>query len=356
MKIDTEEKTTSLKLDEQFFAKFFSDVRLGEKPADQCTDEEIMAGAIPKLWSKALEKEFEKRLWLKRYIGKSGFPAIVEKDELLENPGDTIWINKINLLQASGDLGTQHTLSGQEEKLSPSRVGLIPERKGNAICWPHIMTRKVPFDLKNESKDLLAYWAAEKLERMLLASAVTGGTVIYAGTATSAGTITGTDVLTADAIKRAWAILSGNSAPSVDGAVGSYIALTHGWAEADLMNDPEWLNAVRYRQEKDRVAGSPFSGRFGTWMDVQVMSTALIEPTLNEDSPGTEYYETLVLGGRALALAFGLGGEGMPRLRWLSKISDWQEQSGVGTDFYVSTEILNSESVVRIRHAATSPL
>lgn len=152
-------KTTSLKLDEQFFAKFFSDVKLGEKPADQCTDEEIMAGAIPKIWSKVLEKEFEKRLWLKRYIGKSGFPAIVEKSELLENPGDTIWINKINLLTSSGDLGQTHTLSGQEEQLSPSRVGLIPTRKGNAICWPHIMTRKVPFELKSESKDLLAYWA-----------------------------------------------------------------------------------------------------------------------------------------------------------------------------------------------------
>lgn len=180
--------------------------------------------------------------------------------------------------------------------------------------------------------------------------------MIYAGTATSAANITQTDVLTADAIKRAWAILSGNSAPSVDGAIGSYIALTHGWAEADLMNDPEWLNAVRYRAEKDKVAGSPFSGRFGTWMDVQVMSTALIEATLSEASPGVEYYETIVLAGRALALAFGLGGEGMPRLRWLSKVSDWQEQSGVGTDFYVDTGILNAPSIVRIRHACTSPL
>ncbi|MBA7496324.1 hypothetical protein ES702_06923 [subsurface metagenome] len=357
MEIQTKDKTGILKLDEEFFAKFFShDIRLGEKPPDQCTDEEIMAGAIPKIWSKALEKEFEKRLWLSRYIAKTGFPAIVEKSELLENPGDKIWINRVNLLKAQGDLGTNRTLSGNEEQLSLSRVGLMPVRKGNAICWPHIMTRKVPFALKDEAKNLLAYWAAEKFEKLLLTSAASGGTVIYSGTAVDVNSITATDVLTAHDLKRAWAILSGNSAPSVDGAVGSYIALTHGWAYADLMNDPEWQSAVAYRTEKTKLAGSPFAGRFGTWMDIQVMATALIEAHLSEASPGVEYFETLVLAGRALAVAFGLTGEGLPRLRWLQKVSDWQEQLGSGCDFYIDTGILNSNSIVRIRHAATSPL
>lgn len=360
METETEEKKTGdLKLDEAFFAKWFGhDVRLGEKPADQCTSEELMAGAVPKLWSKVLEKEFQARLWLQRYIAKSGFPAVVEKDELLKNPGDTIWINKINLLTAEGDLGTTHTLESNEETLSPSRVGLIPLRKGNAVCYPFILGsgKRVSFDLKNEVKDLLGRWAAEKLEKMLLTSAASGGTVIYAGTATSTAGITATDVLTAHSIKRAWAILSGNSAPSVDGAVGSYIALTHPWAQMDLMNDPEWLSAVAYRAEKSKLAGDPFSGRFGTWMDIQVMSTGLIEATMSEDSPGVEYYETIVLGGRALALAFGLGGEGIPRLRWLDKISSYQEDLGSGCDFWCDTGILNAPSVVRIRHACTSPL
>ena len=88
------DKTQTLKLDEQFFAKFFSDVKLGEKPADQCTDEEIMAGAIPKLWSKALEKEFEK------FVSEIVSPDVFE---LVTNPykfNSIHWSERRKMIQA----------------------------------------------------------------------------------------------------------------------------------------------------------------------------------------------------------------------------------------------------------------
>jgi len=218
------------------------------------------------------------------------------------------------------------------------------------------MPKKVPYELKAAAKDLLGYWAAERLERLLLTIAIAGvaaNNIIYSGTATSAATITATDILTADDLRRAWAILSGGNSPAVDGAAGSYIGITHPWCLSDLFMDPEWQNAVRWQKEEAKGAGSPFTGRFGVWMACQMMATSLIAATPTSDSPPTDYYETVVLGARALALAYGLQGQG--KMRWLTKVSDWQEQEGVGVDFWADAQVLNQPSIVIIRSAATNP-
>jgi len=89
--------------------------------------------AISTVWARMVESEFERKLWLSRYIKESGMPAIVQKTGLIREPGDTITINKLNLLTSDGALGTTHTLSGQEEQLSPSVVSLSPSRYGNAV-------------------------------------------------------------------------------------------------------------------------------------------------------------------------------------------------------------------------------
>jgi len=351
----TETKPADIRLDEAFFDKFFN-VQLGEKPADQCSDEKIMSVAISTFWARMVEAQFQAKLWLSRYIKTSGMPAIAEKTGLIRNPGDTLTINRLNLLTADGHLSTTHTLSGQEEQLSPSVMSLSPSRYGNAVCWPHAMPKKVPYELKVAAKDLLGIWAAQRLEQLLLTTAVAGvaaANIIYAGTATSVGTITATDILTADEIRRSWAILSGGNSPSVDGSAGSYIAITHPWCLSDLFADPEWQVAVRWQKEQARGAGSPFTGNFGVWMAVQMMSSTLIASQTTAASPGVDYYETLVLGARALGLAYGL--QGQAKMRWLTKVSDWQEQEGVGVDFFTDVGVLQQPSIVVIRSAATNP-
>ncbi len=233
------------KLDEKFFKEHFSDIRLGVKPADQCTDEELLAGAIPQIWAKALEKEFQEKLYWAKFTGTGLYSGVVRKDELIKTPGDRIYINRISQLTADGDLGSTHTLEGNEENLSLGRLTLVPERKGNAVCWNLIGEKRVNFPMRDTAKTLLADWAARKVDSMIMAEARTCQKVIYSGTATSQLTLQTTDTFTAHDLKRAMIILAANKAQKVDGAAGDYVALLHPYQYFDLLNDPDWLAAVR---------------------------------------------------------------------------------------------------------------
>ncbi|GAI67307.1 unnamed protein product, partial [marine sediment metagenome] len=213
-------KTTtqpSGRLDEKAFERFFS-IKFGEPPIDKLTDEERMAGAIPKLWSMALQREFEAKLWLMKFIGTAPGSAIVRHDELIKQPGDTLYINKLGLLRGEGDLTPITSLSGQEEQLNVDRVAFYPRRKGMAVSWPFILGRRLNFNLRDEAKQLLGIWGSQKVEKMLMACGRNATTHIYSGTATSVNDIKSTDTLSAHDLKRAWAILSGKSVPAALGS------------------------------------------------------------------------------------------------------------------------------------------
>lgn len=332
------------KLDESFFNKHFSNMQLGVKPDDQCTDEEILAGAIPKLWVKELEREFQKALYWAQFTGTTGLVGVVRKNELIRQPGDTIYINKISQLKAEGDLGTTHTLEGNEEQLALGRVAFVPERKGNAVCWPQIAGQKVVFNMRQEVRDLLAQWTAQKVDLMHMQAAILTPNRLYGGTAATKNALQPTDTLTAHDIKRAMAWLGHNKAKKVIGANGMYVALVDWFQYFDLLNDPDWVAAARYDQSK-RI----WEGYVGTYMNVDVLATGQVINQQNEASPSTLVYSAIVFGARAMGVAWG------QPWTWLEKVSSYGEQPGIGTDAWLQVKILNSDYIFRIDTAATQP-
>jgi len=334
-----------LELNEEFFNKHFSNIQLGVKPDDQCTDEEMLAGAIPKIWAKILEKEFQARLYWAKFTGTGRYPGVVRKDELIKNPGDTIYINRLSQLTAEGDLGATHTLEGNEENLDLNRVSLVPVRKGNAVCWNLIGEKRVIFPMRETAKNLLADWAARKVDSMIMAEARTAAKVIFSGTATSQLTIQATDTFAALDLKRAMTILAASKAHAVDGAAGSYVALVHPYQYFDLLNDPEWLAAVR----QDPASQKLYKGYVGSWMDVDVLMTNQVLAEANEASPAVTVYHAIVFGARALAIAWGLP------WTFREKVSSYGEQVGIGTDAWIDVEILNNPYLLMVKSGATSP-
>jgi len=332
------------KLDERFFKEHFGDIQLGVKPADQCTDEEILAGAIPKLWVKELEREFQKALYWAKFTGTSGLVGVVRKDELIRQPGDTIFINKIGQLKAKGDLGSGHTLEGNEEELALGRVAFIPERKGNAVCWDKISGQRVTFNMRQEVRDLLADWTATKVDSMIMEAAAQTPNRLYGGVAKTKDGLSPTDTLSAHDIKRGMALLGHNKAKKVLGAKGAYICLVDWFQYFDLLNDPDWVQAARYDQSK-RI----WDGYVGTYMNVDVLATGQVINQQNNASPPTTVYSAIMFGARALGLAWG------QPWTWLEKVSSYGEQPGIGTDAWIKAKILNPEYVYRIDTAATQP-
>lgn len=331
-------------LNEKFYNEHFSNIQLGVKPADQCTDEELLAGAIPQIWAKALEKEFQERLYWAKFTGTGRYPGVVRKDELIRQPGDTIYINRINQLTADGDLGATHTLEGNEEQLDLGRVALVPTRKGNAVCWNLIGEKRVIFPMRNTVKDLLGDWAARKVDSDIMAEARTTANVLYAGVATNDLTMVATDTLAANDITRGMITLNNNKAQAVDGATGEYVCLVHPFQLYDLLQDPDWVNAARYDQSK-RI----WAGYVGTYMGVDVLKTGQVLAEANDASPAVTVYHAIMFGARWLAIAFGLP------WTWREKVSSYQEQSGIGSDSWYDVEILNPLYGLTIRSAATTP-
>jgi len=332
------------KLDEKYFKEHFGDIQLGVKPADQCTDEEILAGAVPKLWARDLEREFRKALYWEKFTGKTGLVGVVRKDELIRQAGDTIYINKIGQLTNAGDLGSGHTLEGNEEQLSLGRVAFVPTRKGNAVCWDKISGQQVTFNMRQEVRDLLADWTATKVDSMIMAAAAQTPNRLYATDKTSKDALSPTDTLAAADILRGMAWLGHNKAKKVLGAKGNYVCLVDWFQYYDLLKDPDWVQAAHYDESK-RI----WEGYIGTYMNVDVFPTGQVINQQNNASPPTTVYSAIVFGARALGLAWG------QPWTWLEKVSSYQEQPGVGTDAWIEAKILNSDYIFRIDTAATQP-
>ncbi len=332
-----------LKLDSKFFKENFRIVSLGARD-DVCTDADELSGAIPKLWSRELEVEFREQLWWMKFIGTGLNVGVVEKKELITQPGDTIYINKLAQLTNDGDLGDTHLLEGDEEKLNLTRVAFVPVRKGNAVCWTYISGKRVTFNLRNEVKSLLADWSANKVDTMLMAAAILTPNIIYSGVASSKDTITGTDTFSAHDLKRLSTLLEANKAKAVAGAEGNYICLVHPYQYYDLLNDADWVAAARYEGSK-----KIFKGYVGTYMNMDVLRTNNVPSQLNAASPGTRVYKAIAFGARAMGLAWGLP------WTWREKISSYGEMVGIGTDSWIQAALLNSDYIWMCMSGATDP-
>jgi len=331
-----------LKLDEKFCTKNFS-IQLGARD-DECTDEDELAGAIPQVWARELEREYTENLWWQQFIGTNLNDGVIRKDMLINQPGDRIYINRIAQLVNAGDLGATHLLEGDEEKLALTRTTFTPVRIGNAVCWPYIMGQRVSFELRSEVKSLLADWMANKIDTLLMAAAVLSGNVIFGGTAGSRAAITDTDTFGAHELKRLSVLLEANKAKAVRGAEGNYVVLVHPFQYYDLMNDADWVAASRYEGSK-RI----FRGYVGTYMNIDVLRTNNVPSVDSGASPGVTVYQAIAFGARALGFVTGTN------LSWREKVSSYSEMIGIGVDQYVDVAILNSDYIYLAETSGTNP-
>lgn len=327
---------------EKEFKKLY-DIKLGIRDPDQCTDEELLAGAIPKIWIKELEIEFKENLFWQQFTGTGKAAGVVRKDELIRERGDQIYINKLKQLKNAGDLGVTHTLEGNEEQLDLSRVAFKPDRKGNAVCWDQILGQKVSFAIETEARNLLADWAATKVDTMHFNAAYLSSNVVYGGGKASRNALTTTDTFDAELLKEISTILAEHKAATVGGIPADYVGLISAGQAYDLFNDPMWIAAQRY-------AGSEkiFKARLGDYMGITLFRTGQVQTVENAASPSETVHRAVFFGARALGAAWG-----QPWDR-KNKISSYGEQKGIGLDCWLDIKILNPEYLVIAETCATA--
>ena len=85
-------------------------------------------------------------------------------------------------------------------------------------------------------------------------------------------------------------------------------------------------------------------------MNVEVLTTNQVQSDITDASPGVRVYSAVAFSARALALAWG------QPFRWAEKISSYGELAGVGIDFWLDIQVLNSDFLWVCQSAAVDPL
>lgn len=139
--------------------------------------------SIPEIWSKAVLREHLRAGFWGKFVGS----AIVQKSELLNNPGDTIHIQVTTPLTGAGikETDSPSLLQGQEENLTTSEIKCIPLGIRHAVRSYRRANKKSIIDLRGEARDRLAEWGEETMDdaRFLnfMAAALSGTTVSFSG-------------------------------------------------------------------------------------------------------------------------------------------------------------------------------
>lgn len=119
-----------------------------------------------KLWSKKLFADTIAETYFGRFLGSSTNSLVQWKDETKKSAGDRITVGLRLKLSGAGVQG-DNTLEGNEEDLTTYSQNLTIDQLRHATRSKGKMSeQRVLFDVRQENKDALADWYAERLDTM----------------------------------------------------------------------------------------------------------------------------------------------------------------------------------------------
>jgi N4-gp56 family major capsid protein len=139
--------------------------------------------SIPELWAKAVLREsLAGGFWKNMTGGEGSGQPIIQKSELLNNPGDTIHIQTTEPLSEAGISGDTAMLVGNEEALATSEMVVIPTLYRHAVRVNRRANKKSIVDLRGEAKMRLAEWGEQKMDSLRFTNFTSVGPTINGDT------------------------------------------------------------------------------------------------------------------------------------------------------------------------------
>jgi N4-gp56 family major capsid protein len=305
------------------------------------------------VWGREVERAAEPALLLRQWC--------VIKEDLVANPGDTIWVPKFEQLTGSG-IAEANDMEGNESDYNAYALGLVPAEVKNAVKVKKSDLEKTPVALRQEVATALGNWYARKEDSDIWTAAVDdavanvglyNGTtvttqVIYGGDATSRATVDSTDTFSCAVISKAAGKLAANNTPKfVLGGIACYVGLISPQQAYDLKQTSDWKSAQWY----SGIQGSSnaiFTGAIGMYNGVLLFETTQVSTSTGWGCPAGTVYQGVVFGPRALCLAFG------QHNKWAEKEFDYGTKVGMATYSRYMAHILNYKNIVRIETAGTT--
>lgn len=310
---------------------------------------ETTHGVSSEQWSNEVFGEYMGQNPFFNFMGTSSHSVIQVKEELTKAPGDAVTVQLRAKLSGAGVTGST-TLKGSEENLVFYDQKLTVDTLRHAVLLKGEMSEKrVAFDLRNQAREALVDWAADKM-RGGLVEALTDTSVgrdrsryLYGASdanwnsdhATALANVDGTnDKLTTEMISKAkrkallegsrkvrpFVLKNGNKVEEV------YVLFAHPYAIRDLLADQAFRDVNVHLPasigESVLVHGQRYKGM---WDGVMIFETEM--PVLDgAGAAGIDVAHNVLAGAQAAAVAWG------KRTNYKEDVDDYGHENGFAID------------------------
>lgn len=313
--------------------------------------------SIPELWAKLTLREQLRGGFFKNWVGGEGSgKPLIQKTELLDNPGDTIHIQVTSPLEGAGISGDTTTLEGSEENLTTAAMKVIPVQYRHGVRSYRRANKKSIIDLRTEAKLRLAEWGEQKLDALRFTNFVLDGTlngdsytpniyVVQGGS--DADDVTTTEGLTVEDIQIARLTMYNNRAKPINaGGVPIFGAVVHPNTLFKLKREDEYQSWVR--EAAVRGAENPFF----------IGATAMIDGVVIFEHPNVPVADNAGSVSVSSNLFFGAEAfiEGLDEsVSWHEKLFDYDNEFGVAYRFAVQPRRGLEQNSLQVLASADAP-
>jgi len=286
---------------------------------------------------------------------------IIQKNELLTQPGETINISRLANLTGAGVSG-ETTLRGTEEQLTLAQIQVTPEWYRHAVAVTGKATKQITQDFRMKANSGLAYWMAKKQDASMWTNARQTGAVgfdaatiaiVYGNDAAGIDEIDSADTMGVTEIAKAAAVLRGNdiepvSIAGMPAGEGYYLMFIHPNQAYSLKQDSDWVD--RHQNASVRGQTNPlFTGALGEIDGVIVHETTQCTRVNNANSPIVSTARAIMVGQEAMCRGLNLD------ISVVAQIDDYEFVQGIGISAAWDDAVLASKAIVQILTAAIAP-
>ncbi len=317
---------------------------------------------IPTLWSKRVYEQAKAKMYWNRWAGPEGSGmAVIQKNELLTKPGETINISQLANLTGAGVSGTT-TLRGTEEQLSLAQITVTPVWYRHAVASEGQARKQITQDFRMKANAGLSYWMARTMDSSMWTTARSTGSVgfeastiaiIYGNDAASLNALDSADTLGVTEIAKASAVLRGNDVEpiKVEGmpaGTGYYLLFINPFQAYSLKQDTDWIDRHSNASERGRD-NYLFTGALGEIDGVIVHETTQCSRADNANSPVIKTARAIMVGQEALCRGLNLD------VSMVEQKDDYDFIQGIGIAAAWDDAVLSQKAVVQIVTAAIDP-
>jgi N4-gp56 family major capsid protein len=311
-----------------------------------------------KLWAKKLNVEALKETYFGKFMGEGASNMIQVQTDLEKASGDKVTVGLRVQLSGNGTTSGQ-TLEGNEEDLTTYDDSVVIDELAHAVRVRNkntIDAQRVPFNLRNEGKDGLQDWYANRFDtcmanhlagntlatdmRFTGNNAITAPTnIIRANDATDDATVNGDDTAIFNLKYIDYAVEMANTMsplirPLRIGGRKKFVMFLHDYQVTDMRtntNAGQWLDIQKAALAGGIGSKSPiYTDALGEYNDVILHKwNRLPNGISNAGAAQANTRRAVLCGAQAASVGFGKEFAKGSHYKWVEELFDYERELGI---------------------------